>query len=503
MKPTNEQLEIIETAKTGVNLAISAYAGAAKTTTCRMIAEELPKRSLYIAFNKAIAEEAKNKFPAHVECRTLHSLAYEQIVKGNRQMQARLKPNLDSREIIKLFEKEFAEEKLNYKSRAKTVRKLREVLAAFCQSAEKEIYTFGKPLLAGSLYKDLKIRLEDEEDIDLEYIEEWSDKWATKLAELWDNLINPNSNLTINHDIYLKLYQLNNITLHNVFKVIYLDEAQDSNDLTLDIVFRCKEKGTQIILVGDTFQSIYAWRGAVNAFDKIPKDFVKKSLTTSFRFHEEIASNANAIISKLGATEEVKGAASKETYFDRSEKAILCRTNAGVLAKVVEAFSNGEKIYCTTDFNNFFKALYHGLNLMNNKEVKFPYTPFEDYEDWEMFCNAQEMDSEVNQVVSYCVKYGNRLYEVLNQAKSVISKELEPGMVTITTMHKSKGLEWNIVEIYNDFLKPKTEEKPELFRARARETLHKGQLGELLYVAVTRAKQELKFPEELSFLIGE
>jgi hypothetical protein len=66
--PTTEQQVIIDLATEGNNLSIQAFAGASKTTSCMMIAKAIKKPSIYIAFNKSIAEEASEKFPFHVDC---------------------------------------------------------------------------------------------------------------------------------------------------------------------------------------------------------------------------------------------------------------------------------------------------------------------------------------------------------------------------------------------------------------------------------------------------
>ena len=58
---------------------VVAYAGAGKTTTLKLIGERLRGRGLYLAFNKAIANDARAKFPGHVDCRTFHSLAYRHV----------------------------------------------------------------------------------------------------------------------------------------------------------------------------------------------------------------------------------------------------------------------------------------------------------------------------------------------------------------------------------------------------------------------------------------
>ena len=72
--PTDEQLASLDMAMTGQSFKIVAYAGAGKTTTLRLISENLRGRGLYLAFNKAIATEAQGKFPPNVRCQTFHSL---------------------------------------------------------------------------------------------------------------------------------------------------------------------------------------------------------------------------------------------------------------------------------------------------------------------------------------------------------------------------------------------------------------------------------------------
>ena len=61
-------------------IAITAFAGTGKTSTLVEYARIRPEwRFLYIAYNKAMQTEAATRFPRNVDCRTLHSLAYEKI----------------------------------------------------------------------------------------------------------------------------------------------------------------------------------------------------------------------------------------------------------------------------------------------------------------------------------------------------------------------------------------------------------------------------------------
>ena len=75
--PTQEQVVIVDAIGAHQKLKISALAGSGKTSTLVLVAEAYKVPSLYIAYNKHMAEEARSKFPDHVEVRTAHSYAYQ------------------------------------------------------------------------------------------------------------------------------------------------------------------------------------------------------------------------------------------------------------------------------------------------------------------------------------------------------------------------------------------------------------------------------------------
>jgi len=71
--------------------------------------------------------------------------------------------------------------------------------------------------------------------------------------------------------------------------LILLDEAQDTNPVTLSIFH---DNNCARILVGDTHQSIYAFRGAVNALADEKADITLR-LSHSFRSKQKILDRAN------------------------------------------------------------------------------------------------------------------------------------------------------------------------------------------------------------------
>lgn len=77
---TSEQAAVI--AWKGERLVVCAFAGYGKTTTLRRFAEENPtERMLYVAYNRAIRDEAEQKFPFNVTCKTSHQLAWPMVGK--------------------------------------------------------------------------------------------------------------------------------------------------------------------------------------------------------------------------------------------------------------------------------------------------------------------------------------------------------------------------------------------------------------------------------------
>jgi len=87
MELSGEQKKVIHTVKKEdcKLLKISARSGTGKTTMLTEITKAIePKNGLYLAYNKAIADEAKEKFGSNISCSTTHSLAYKYTVRKNK-----------------------------------------------------------------------------------------------------------------------------------------------------------------------------------------------------------------------------------------------------------------------------------------------------------------------------------------------------------------------------------------------------------------------------------
>jgi hypothetical protein len=93
-----------------------------------------------------------------------------------------------------------------------------------------------------------------------------------------------------------------------------------------------QQRHAQIIYVGDPYQQIYEWRGAVNAMAQI--DAPERPLTESFRFGQTLAALASRVLALLGEPTPIRGQSGigsimvEDPAISPPVDAILCRKNA-------------------------------------------------------------------------------------------------------------------------------------------------------------------------------
>ncbi|MBW8699076.1 hypothetical protein MBT84_05705 [Streptomyces sp. MBT84] len=77
MNPTDEQTAAADAFHAGQHLALQV--GAGKTTTLTLLTRSTKRRGRYLAYNRAIAQDARIRFPDTVQCKTAHALAYAAV----------------------------------------------------------------------------------------------------------------------------------------------------------------------------------------------------------------------------------------------------------------------------------------------------------------------------------------------------------------------------------------------------------------------------------------
>ena len=296
--------------------------------------------------------------------------------------------------------------------------------------------------------------------------------------KLWDAAIDVNSRVPVGHDIYLKYFALQKIKLDVDY--LMLDESQDSNGVTLDIV---KNQDCQKIIVGDKYQEMYQFRGSLNAMSKIGGKTLY--LTKSFRFGDNIEGLANKILERLDCKMPLvgNGDSSGLVFSDSMEypNAIICRSNAGVLSQLIECLKSKPQLKYKISCNiEEIKSFIFAFEKMKNGD-RFTHpvlSAFDSFADLVEYVNENENDPQVSKIVKLIYKFGSRrLLAIL----SACSKEKNPD-VMITTCHKAKGLEWDSVMLGNDYCYEINDDGD--LEISDNELM-------VLYVAVTRAKRNI------------
>jgi superfamily I DNA/RNA helicase len=111
-------------------------------------------------------------------------------------------------------------------------------------------------------------------------------------------------------------------------------------------------------------------------------------------------------------------------------------------------------------------------------------------------------DSSLGMIVEVVKEFGNRLPELINELKTNHTAKKEDADMIFSTVHRCKGMEYDEVTLLNDFI---NEEKLKKYIGQLggdnMKAADQNRLEEeinILYVAVTRAKNKLKIPAEIN-----
>jgi F-box protein, helicase, 18 len=488
MQLTDEQLKIINAEG---NIKINAVAGSGKTTTIIAYAKSKPTSSkiLYIAFNKTVKEEAIRKFAknnlTNVTVETAHSLAFKYIVRGRKYEIA--KRDYTPLDIVKILS---IPKYVDKHAEFVIANHVKKYVSLFCNSNVRFVQDVN---YLGTISNDNALAFAHEHTNAIIL-------YTRQLLAKMDKAA-----IAITHDFYLKKFQLSNQQLP--FDYILFDEGQDASNAMLDIFM---QQNAIKVIVGDTHQQIYGWRYAVNSLEQV--DYTTHHLSKSFRFKNEIALIAKQVIGmkEIIRTDHKIILTGVGNYSDKLTNAIIGRTNIGLLKKAIDYVVDNQKakhIYFEGNFNTYTYAddgasLYDILNLYTGKRLLIRdalIKSMKNMEELEEYIEKTE-DKELGMMLEIVEEYEENIYDILKEIKEkhVASHEREKAEVIFSTVHRCKGMEYDTVELAEDFVNKTTlnklsddDLKNSLIINRWNEEIN------LLYVAITRAKVVLRIPESL------
>jgi F-box protein, helicase, 18 len=488
MHLTQEQETIL--ASSG-NIRINAVAGSGKTTVLVEYAKRRPRASriLYLAFNRSVRLHAQERFARegmpNVDVQTAHSLAFRHIVQ--RQGYAVAK-GYKVHDIVRILDLKPSAHDLH--APYIIANHILKFAALFCNVPAARVQ-------------------------DVDYCALITDEKAAGAVKHHYNAIESGTRqllakmdrkeIETTHDFYLKKYQLSRPRL--LYDTILFDEGQDASPVMLD-VFLSQSAGK--VIVGDIHQQIYGWRHAVNAL--AAADFPQYALSTSFRFTTHIARLAMECLSwkrLLGDTQPVVIHGRGECQKIRS-RATIARSNLALLKKAIDAVSNDrsvKKIYFEGNINSYTYAaagasIYDVLNLYLEQQhrIRDPLIQtMKNFEQLKEYTDASE-DLELGMLIDIVEEYGRDIPALLKKITGmhVNDDDRDKADMIFSTLHRCKGMEYDRVTLADDFITP--DRIKQLLEREKEQPVDREKLSEeinLAYVAVTRSKQYLDFPEAM------
>ena len=455
MKFTQEQLDIFAVCKNlndDQKVSIIAPAGSGKTSTLVELAKQLPNKTiLYLAYNQSIKKEAQGKFPSNVVVLTTHGLA---LRSQNIKIEEISTSDLSVVDVQSMFSIEALEAFNAIK-----------IFNDFCNS---DFRKFNEDIVkknvsvqaASQIYEKMKKR-----------------------------------EIPITHSFYLKEFQFFDKSKIN-FDLVFLDEAQDSNDVVLNIFLQLN--GSKVF-IGDPNQAIYGFRGSANAFNKISADYSMK-LTSCFRCVPDVVYKANKVlekykqnpvkmVSKVTPRDDIAFLSQEQIKNYSLKNAIITRTNS----KIVEILSLGlDKDMCYILIKkpqDIFKETINFVRFFNNEKDKIA-PEFSYLKDFKSPAALKQYledcgDNNLLSTFNLAKRYGNRIFSIYRKASDDYKNRNKLGRngTYLMTAHTSKGLEFDIVTLEKDF--------PLLSDLAYKKKISFNELQEevnLYYVAITRAK---------------
>lgn len=461
VKATAEQQRARDAFVTGRDLAVVAGAGTGKTSTLMLMAAATRRRGLYLAFNRATADDARRRFAPNVQCRTAHSLAYAAVGREYRDRlnsSARIPGATTARILGIRYPLGVGQTIIGEVHQARLVMSM---VRRFCFSGDPE---------------PMARHMEPVNGLTPEETEYVAGRLLSFAYRAWEDIRAPSGRLRFEHDHYMKIWALTKPPLPGDF--VMLDEAQDTNPV-LEEVFLAQS--AQRVCVGDPAQQIYAWRAARDVMTGFAGDHVE--LTWSFRFGPAIAEVANRWLEHAQSRMRLTGAgpATSRVTTVRNADAVLCRGNADVLKEVLGFLDAGTRVAITGGGEALRRIAEAALQLKAGRRTSHPELFL--FPDWGSVQEYAENDTaaqDLKTLVSLVDAHGA---DTIISAVSRLAPE-DAAEVVVSTAHKAKGREWASVRIGPGFGPPPADDDGTPRRLGPEE-------ARLIYVAVTRAKQRL------------
>lgn len=479
---SQKQLDVFEFVKSGSgNGVVEAVAGSGKTTT---IVEALKYtdpniRVAFVAFNKRIADELRERSPDHVHVSTLHSLGLRNIKRTFP------KSKVDKNKMWKLFD--VYEKKFSYREREL----LKDNAAVILR-----LTSLLKMILLEPTNQNLS-HIVDHYGVS---INGQRDLIYTAAKKLWQMSLDA-IGLSVNYDDMI-FAPARGLTECEKFDFLFVDEAQDLNNAQIQFVLKSAKSTGRIVAVGDRMQSIYGFTGS--DVDAIPNliealDATVMPLTITYRCPTSVVRLAQKFVPYLEAREGApKGRVETIRLTQlfalvKEGDLVICRVNAPLVSPAFSLIRDNTKaIILGREIGKGLVNLIDRVGKRNSSaNVVELLSHMRTYYRTEVAkliaakknSRALALEDQFNTIIALANNC-TEISEIKRKIGQVFADDRKG--VTFSSIHKIKGGEAERVFI----LEPGNMPHP-----MARSDWERVQENNIIYVAYTRAKQELYLVE--------
>lgn len=513
--PTEQQLAAVAATKnSNDSILLEAYAGCAKTTTLTLMAKEVKIPSLALAFNVSIAKELRSRFPTNFSVQTMNGLGYASLM--------RAMPHVN-------FTVDAHDKKLG--------KIIRDVLKDYKTSVDADQYDSLRDIVRQCMIQGLvpneipaKQRLlADNEsnwtalmenagvgEADMPMVEELAREILTR--DINDAL---RGFVSFDDQIYVSTLVAGRFPK---FPSVLGDEIQDFSPLNHAMLVESVRPDGRLLMVGDRRQGIYAFRGAdANSIAKIKalrSKWIELPLTQTFRVPQVIVnrqlghapgfvaapSNRKGLFVRLPLASALSPDPDELPKWNWSNVAavtpsgarvaVLCRNNAPLLKLAFKLLRQRKSVTILgRDIGRGIVGLTKQLSPSDftpKLTLAALVTDWEEREKALALANGHEEKLDGIEDRAECIRAVLSYPEVdtAGEARRELNKLFanENGAITLSSIHKAKGMEWDVVVLLDPWRMPSKWARD---RAKLGDDSELQQEFNLKYVAETRTKEVL------------
>lgn len=317
------------------------------------------------------------------------------------------------------------------------------ILTTFTKDASLDMESKLKNLI------DFKIIIGTIDSISKKYVDKYAKKVETK--EQQKNIYVGEYKVKF-HQFLQDTNNPNNSIFFKQIRYLFIDEYQDINQYYYNIILEMYKNGVIISVVGDDAQNIYTWNGSkIEYILKFQQEFNNTEsffLTQNFRSTPEILELANQSINK----------------------------NEHQIHKIISSNIDSIKVKPSVNYYYSWDREYIGIKTLIDRYIQYGFR----YHDIAILSRNCTDNGPLYFLETNLAR--DKLPTVLLEGNKDVRSKIKEDHICLSTIHKSKGLEWSIVFIIgcDDKFFPSGKDDDKIEEERR-----------LFYVGVTRPKYYL------------